>query len=283
MRTARPMFSRIKRPLLTLVAIAACLAALSPVASAYYYFVYFAGRTAPFTPVPAKFDLSVTPDSHTISYFISDQGPSAMQPGDSFQSLVSEIRLAASVWNGVASSSLRLGFGGLYSANTQQASPGIDVIFDPDIVPGLLAYTVVTTSASTNPVTRTTPFVPILNSTTHLWKDLTADQQASYYDSFFLTIVHEFGHTQGLQHSLTSGVMATSVTQATTKAQPLAPDDIAGISLLYPVSRHVAGHGQHFGNGIAQRHGLEFGERGGAFEHRRGDQQSQQPRRNVSH
>jgi uncharacterized protein (TIGR03437 family) len=240
--------SRIKRQLVTCFTIAASLAAFTPVASAYYYFVYFAGPNGPFTAIPAKFDLSVTPDSHSVSYFISDQGPSAMMPGDSFQSLVSEIRLAASTWNGVSSSNLKLAFGGLYSANTQQASPGIDVIFDPDIVPGLLAYTTITTNASTNPVTSTTPFVPIQNSTMHLWKDLTVDQQASYNDSFFLTIVHEFGHTQGLQHSLTSGVMSTSVTRGTTKAQPLAADDIAGISLLYPVQGYAASTGSISGS-----------------------------------
>ena len=234
---------RTARPILSLLVVVASLAALTPVASAYYYFVYFPNTTGSFTPVPAKFNLSATPDSHSVSYFISDQGPSAMMPGDSFQALVSEIRLAASQWNGVASSNLRLAFGGLYSASTQQASPGIDVIFDPDIVPGLLAYTVVTTNATANPVTSTTPFVPILGSTMHLWKDLTADQQASYNDSFFLTVVHEFGHTQGLQHTLTSGVMATSVTQATTKALPLSQDDIAGISMLYPVPGYAASTG----------------------------------------
>jgi len=243
MRRVMHRLSFFRRPLLSLLTIAASLVALSPAASAYYYFVYFAGSSSPFTVIPAKFDLSVPPDSHSISYFISDQGPSAMMSGDSFQSLVSEIRLAASVWNGVSSSNLKLAFGGLYSANTQQASPGIDVIFDPDIVPGLLAYTVVTTNASANPVTNATQFVPIQNSTMHLWKDLTVNQQASYNDSFFLTIVHEFGHTQGLQHSLTSGVMSTSVTRGTTKAQPLAADDIAGISLLYPVQGYAAGTG----------------------------------------
>src|SRR5207249_1866364 len=64
--------------------------------------------------------------------------------------------------------------------------------------------------------------------------------QASYYDSFFLTAVHEFGHALGLQHTLTSGVMSTAVTRATTKAAPLSPDDVAGISALYPAGAFLA-------------------------------------------
>jgi len=47
-------------------------------------------------------------------------------------------------------------------------------------------------------------------------------------------MVHEFGHTLGLQHTFTSAVMSTAVTSAATKAAPLAVDDIAGISVLYP-------------------------------------------------
>jgi len=38
----------------------------------------------------------------------------------------------------------------------------------------------------------------------------------------------------GLQHTLTSSVMSTEITRATSKASPLAADDVAAISLLYP-------------------------------------------------
>ncbi len=40
--------------------------------------------------------------------------------------------------------------------------------------------------------------------------------------------------TLGLQHTLTSSVMSTEITRATTRARPLADDDVAGISILYP-------------------------------------------------
>jgi uncharacterized protein (TIGR03437 family) len=241
-----------------LAALAASLLALSPAASAYYYWVYFAGDNAPFSPVPVKFDLTSLPDSQTVTYFISDQGPSPMMPGDSFQALVSEIRLAAQVWNRVSSSSLRLAFGGIESANTQQATPGIDIIFDDDMPPGLLAQSKPMTADNLSLVANGAAFVPIVRSTMQLRKDLTAYQQASYDDSFFLTIVHEFGHTLGLQHSLTGGVMATSLTRGTTKGNPLSADDVAGLSLLYPAPGFLAASGSISGVVLLDRTGVNL-------------------------
>ncbi len=232
-----------KRVVIRLIVLLVSLAGLSSIGSAYYAWVYYPGINGPFTPIRAKFDLSSLPDSHTVSYFISDQGPNPMMPGDSLQALVSEIRLAAETWNGVSSSTLKLAFGGFFSSSTQQTSAGIDVVFDDSIPPGLLAQTTLTTPADLSFLASGASFVPIKRARVQLRKDLTAYRQASFYDDFFLTITHELGHAQGLQHTLTSGVMSTSVTRATTKAQPLAPDDIAGISLLYPVAGYLAGTG----------------------------------------
>jgi hypothetical protein len=55
-----------------------------------------------------------------------------------------------------------------------------------------------------------------------------------------VTLVHEFGHTLGLQHTLTSSVMSTQVTSTSSKATPLGADDIAAISLLYPAPNYLA-------------------------------------------
>lgn len=238
-----------RRLLILVLSVTVGFVALSPAASGYYNWVYFANRTGPFNPIPVKFDLSALPDSQTVSYFISDQGPSPMMPADSFQSLVSEIRRAAEVWNHVPSSSLRLAFGGISDAATLQSTPGIDIVFDDDMPPGILAQSRPATAANLSGLIASgASFVPIMRSRMQLRKDLTVYQQASYYDSFYLTIVHEFGHTLGLQHTLTSGVMSTSITRATTKAQPLSPDDVAGLSLLYPVPGYGASVGSISGS-----------------------------------
>jgi hypothetical protein len=230
------------------IAMLAAMFGLAPFASAYYYWIYYAGRTAPFVPVPIKFDLNPSDQyglqNNTAVYVISAAGPSAMMPGDSFPAIVNEIRSAANVWNGVNTSAVKLQFGGLSTMTTPEASAGVDVVFTDDIPPGLLAYTAVTTVADPNDyLANGATSLPLVHSTVHLASDLTVQQQSSYSDSFFVTLVHEFGHSLGLQHTETSSVMSTAITSASTKAVPLAADDIAGVSLLYPANGYPTGTG----------------------------------------
>jgi hypothetical protein len=226
-----------------IVELIAVMAAASSIASGYYHWTFFAGRNAPFNPIPARFDLNALPNS-TVSYFISDQAPSPLMPGDSFQAVVSQIRAAADVWNQVPTSALRVAFGGISTIGaTQQATPGIDIVFDDNLPPGLLAQTRPTVPADLSFVANSPGFVPILRSRVQFRKDLTANSQFSGGDTFFMTAVHELGHALGLQHALTSAVMSTAVTRATTKAAPLAADDITGVSLLYPAGGFLGSTG----------------------------------------
>jgi len=225
--------------------LALALTAMSPLVSAYYYYVFFASGTGPYAPLAAHFDLNAIKDN-TVQYFISDQPPSPLMPGDNLTSIYSEIRQAAEVWNGVGTSSLRLHFGGTRNMATPQTVPGIDVVFDDDIPPGIIAQTVLTfPSDLTFLSAKGTAFVPILRSKLQLRKNLTAAgyQQSSYTDAFFMTLVHEFGHTLGLQHTFTSATMSTAITRATTRGAPLATDDVSGISLLYPAGGYAASTG----------------------------------------
>ena len=213
---------------------------LTGAASGYYHFVHYPGRTAPYPVVPEKFDLTSLP-SKTVRFYVAEQGPG--RTNDSFPAIVSQVRLAAKVWNDVATSDIRLSFGGLSTLDTVQMSPGIDVAFDNDVPPGIAALTKITNWDYTG--ITAAGFIPIVRSRISLRSDLTQFTDASgtytyrtsaFDESFFTTLVHEFGHALGLQHSLTSGAMSTGTTRGTTKARPLAQDDIAGLSVLYPTA-----------------------------------------------
>lgn len=203
----------------------------------YAHWVFFGGRSAPYIPIPAAFNLANL-NNNTVPYFVSDQAPGPLMPGDSVANLVSQIQAAANVWNSVSSSTVRLAFGGFSTVGTPQSAPGIDVVFNDDVPPGLLAQT--SLSLNLNAIPAGASAVPIQRSTITLRRNLTNPYPlASYDDLFFLVVAHEFGHALGLQHTLTSAVMSTQYTSGTTKAAPLAPDDIAGISLLYPTQSYL--------------------------------------------
>src|SRR5438128_12570421 len=89
------------------------LLAVSPV-QAYYHYIHYQGRTAPFTPIYEKFNLAALPNN-TVTFFVSDQGPSIYAPNDTFGSVLGQIRQAIAAWNGVPYSDLHLAFGGLES------------------------------------------------------------------------------------------------------------------------------------------------------------------------
>lgn len=227
------------------IILAMVLTVMSPLVSAYYYYVFYASGTGPFAPLAAHFDLNAIKDN-TVQYFISDQPAGPLMPGDNLTAIYSQIRQAAEVWSGVASSSLRLRFGGTRNMANPQNVPGIDVVFDDNIPPGIVAQTALTfPSDLTFLSTKGTTFVPILRSKLQLRRDLTAAgyRQSSYSDAFFMTLVHEFGHTLGLQHTFTSATMSTAITRATTRGAPLAADDLSGISLLYPAGGYAASTG----------------------------------------
>src|SRR5579862_5982700 len=120
------------RTALRALLLAMALTVMSPLVSAYYYYVFFSSGTGPYTPLMAHFDLNAIKDN-TVQYFISDQAPGPLMPGDTITAIYSEIRQAAAVWNGVGSSSLRLHFGGTRYMDTPQTVPGIDVVFDDDM------------------------------------------------------------------------------------------------------------------------------------------------------
>jgi hypothetical protein len=162
-----------------------------------------------------------------------------MYAGDSLAAIVSQLNAAAGVWNSVGTSSIRLAYGGFYSPGTTESAPGIQVEFSDDIPPGLLALSFPTVVGDFATGASGT-FLPIYLSMMLLPSDLTIFNGPSYSEEFFVTLVHEFGHTLGLQHTLTSSVMATLNTSAASKASALGADDVAGVSLLYPAGKYLS-------------------------------------------
>jgi len=230
----------------------AALLAFATGASGYYHFIHYSSRNGPFLAMPEKWDLAALPDK-TVRFFISDLGPAQLGANDSFTGVVTQLRAAAKVWNNVETSELRLAFGGFTPPDApQSSSPGIDVLFD-EMAPGIIAFGGPTRKGDLTG-SAAGPFVPIQRAVVVFNKDLTT--RPSYSDAFFLTAVHEFGHALGLQHSLTSATMSTEITRATSKARPLAADDIAGLSLLYPASSYRSTTGSISGRVSAEGVGV---------------------------
>ncbi len=224
-----------------IVAKLAMVTALAGSASfGYYHFVHYANGLAPFVAIPEKFDLTALP-GNTVTYHVAENGPVNYAANDGFAAVVSQIRAAARVWNGVETSELRLRFGGITPAgSTQNAStPSIDVVFE-DLPPGVNGYGGPTVR---NDVIQGQggAMIPIQRSVVVLAKDIAS--RPSWSEQYFLTAVHEFGHALGLQHSFVSGAMATEITRATTKVRPILPDDVVGLSLLYPTRAFQEGLG----------------------------------------
>jgi uncharacterized protein (TIGR03437 family) len=217
------------------------LAILAASATASYHFVRYSNRFGYQQPIYEKFDLNALVN-RTVPFFLVSDGQERLAPGDNSNALMSQILLAARTWNEVATSDLRIAFGGYApAASGPQGAPGIDVMFSEDVPPGVISYAGPTVKAETD-LNANEPFTPILRSLVVFRKDLSNINSVaypSYSEVFFLNAVHELGHALGLQHTFTSSAMSTQLTRATTRSKPLASDDISAISILYP-SRNFA-------------------------------------------
>lgn len=204
------------------------LLAAATASHGYYHFLQYENRDGAQVALAQRFDLEVL-TARTVPFFVSKRGPDRFAPGDTMTALVSQLQRAAGEWSDVETSELRLRFGGFNDGKDESGgAPGIDVVFE-EVPPGLIALAGPVVTASPRPGQS---FVPIQRSLLVLPKNL--ENLPSSSESTFLTLVHELGHTLGLQHSLTSAAMATQLTRTQSAGLALSDDDRAGISLLYP-------------------------------------------------
>ena len=235
--------------------LAAGLAALlaTPPAQAYYHYVHYLTRGAPFTPVFEKFDLNALANK-TVTFLVLDSGPTTYAVNDDFPAVLSQVKQAAAAWNSVDSSDLRVAFGGLEAANQVSNTPGGDVIFI-DLPPGLLGMGAPT--ASTTVVNGPSgAFFPVVRSTVMLTNDTSKAPGPSYLEKFYTTAVHEMGHALGLQHTFTASAMSQGVIRNTSHARPLDADDIAGLSTLYGKPGYAASTGSISGRVTSNGQGV---------------------------
>jgi uncharacterized protein (TIGR03437 family) len=218
---------------------AAMVAFLSSPATAYYHFTHYIRTTAPVQAIQEKFDLNALPNK-TLTFYVSDNGPTQLQPGDSLASVIGAFRQAIQTWDSVSTSDLRVAFGGLYNQNAPFNTPVGQIVFSDELPPGVVEMAGPTAKLGFNAGSQ---FVPITTSTIIVPRNLSQNPISSS-EEFFTTAVHEIGHALGLQHTWTSSAMSTAPTRATTHAKPIDTDDIAGITLLYP----KAGALQQFGS-----------------------------------
>ena len=253
---------RARGPISHILVIAAAALLLVTPSEAYYHYVHFLTGKAPYVPVPEAFDLSALPNK-TVTFFVSDAGLSTYGPNDSFGSVLSQVKQAAAAWNSVASSDLRVAFGGLetYNGTPHSATPAGDVIF-VELAPGILGLGTPSVVDGTVQTGQNGQFVPISRGLVMLTN--TTDPNAanagegpgpSYLEEFYTTAVHEFGHALGLQHTWTASAMSQDVVRNTSRARPIDADDIAAISELYGTANWMAGTGSISGQVTAKGQG----------------------------
>ncbi|MGO9242123.1 MAG: matrixin family metalloprotease [Bryobacteraceae bacterium] len=230
------------------IALIAALVFTASLALANYHFVYYATSGPPYTPLFERFAVESLRGGALPFLVVDPPSTLQMEPGDTFDQVISQMRAASEVWNSVPTSTFRFRFGGMATPNVTMTLPAVVISFD-ELPPGVIAMAGPVTTGQVATAPDGQPYVPVIQSSMVIGPDLRSPATSStgigpsWSDRLFLTLVHEFGHTLGLQHTWTSSAMSTEITRATTRAHPLGADDIAAVSILYPTPAWAASYG----------------------------------------
>lgn len=244
------------RALCSARALALAAAALVAIpGQAYYHYIHYSSRNAPFQPIPEAFDLNALPGK-TVVFTAADSGPGAYGRNDTFGGVLSQVKQAAAAWNSVPGASLRVVFGGIRTASQVSALPGGDVIF-AELPPGLLGMGTPKMADSAAPVHGDNgDFLPISRGLVVLTANTASQPGPSYLESYYTTAVHEFGHALGLQHTWTGAAMSQDVIRNTSRARPIDADDNAAFLTLYGKPGWSADYGSISGRVIMSGTGV---------------------------
>jgi hypothetical protein len=169
---------------------------LANTGSAYYYYTYFNSTAAPYTPIVARFDLNTLQQYGSVLCF-QRRSVHRMYPGDSV-CRPSSARLTPPPMSGTASAHPAYGWPmeAFTVREPRNRRPGIQIEFSDDIPPGLLAlsYSHGGWQSHQGPE-RQLPagYLSLMElpSTCPAY----FNGPPSYSEEFFVTLVHEFGHT----------------------------------------------------------------------------------------
>jgi len=219
-----------------LIAKLAFVSMLAFAATSWAYFPYGYFKNDGSGMIPVRYDLSKLPNS-TLTFHINTDGLWLLPENHPKAALFADLKAALDAWN-VSTSALRLRPGG-FTQLTKFNGPAGLVSFTPEIPPGVAVIHAYETDVL--PKDDSAAFIPLTASYVKL--PHLVDELGAY--GLVNALAEGIGGSIGLNNSHIMG-MVTQVVYINNRGR-LSPDDVAGISSLYPTDDFDKITGQYAG------------------------------------